>query len=81
MRPAATCIWIPVIRCLGACAADPMRHDDITNGLLNSALSATGASPVQPPDTDPAIATEPDMLIDSVRRHRPVVHHREFVFE
>ena len=81
MRPAATCIWIPVIGCLGACAADPMRHDDVMAALVASALSAPGASPIQPPDIDPAIATEPDMLIDSVRRHRPAVRHREFVFE
>ena len=81
MRPAATCIWIPVIGCLGACAAVPMRHDDVMAALVASALSAPGASPIRPPDIDPAIATEPDMLIDSVRRHRPAVRHREFVFE
>ena len=46
MRPAATCIWIPVIGCLGACAADPMRHDDVMAALVASALSAPGASPI-----------------------------------
>ena len=81
MRPAATCIWIPVIGCLGACAANPMRHHDVMAALVASALSAPGASPIQPPDIDPALATETDMLIDSVRRHRPAVRHRKFVFE
>ena len=81
MHPAATRLWIPVIGCLGACAADPMRHDDVMAALVASALSAPGASPIQPPDIDPALAMEPDMLIDSVRRHRPAVRHREFVFE
>ena len=70
MHPAATRLWIPVMLLLGGCADDPTRHDDIMDGLLNSALSAPGASPIQPPDIDPDITTEPDMLIDSVRRNR-----------
>ncbi len=81
MHPAATRLWIPVMLLLGGCADDPTRHDDIMDGLVASALSAPGASPIQPPDIDPAIATEPDMLIDSVGRHRHAVRHREFVFE
>ena len=81
MHPAATRLWIPVMLLLAGCADDPTRHDDIMDGLLNNALSAPGASPIQPPDIDPTIATEPDMLIDSVRRQRPVVRHGEFVFE
>ena len=70
MHPAATRLWIPVMLLLGGCADDPTRHDNIMDGLLSSALSAPGASPIQPPDIDPDITTEPDMLIDSVRRNR-----------
>ena len=84
MRPAATCIWIPVIGCLGACAANPMRHDDVMAALVASALSAPGRFPIQPARYRSGILATDfpiDMLIDSVRRHRPAVRHREFVFE
>ena len=70
MHPAATRLWIPVMLLLGACADDPTRHDEMMDGLVASTLTAQSASPMQPSIIDPAITTEPDMLIDNIRWHR-----------
>ena len=81
MRPAATCLWIPVIGCLGACAANPAPDDDFMAALVASALAESTAvalpRPALPPTESAAdILAEPDFLIDSIRWHGEMVDHR-----
>ena len=81
MRPAATCLWIRVIGCLGACAATPAPDDDFMAALVASALadSAAAARPppaLPPPESAADILADPDFLIDSIRWHGEMVDHR-----
>ena len=81
MRPAASCLWIPVIGCLGACAANPAPDDDFMAALVASALAESAAAalprPALPaPFSAADILADPDFPIDSIRWHGEMVDHR-----
>ena len=76
MRPAATCLWIPVIGCLGACAANPAPDDDFMAALVASALAESAAPALPATESAADILVEPDFLIDSIRWHGETVDHQ-----